>query len=153
MECFHCSKPIVGRGRKFCSRSCAASVNNALAPKRKRAAESRLNRPKSELSANHVIAVEKWLTGETTGLQVNGVVSQAVKRYLRRTRGNACELCGWKEVNPVTGRVPVVADHIDGNWRNNRPENLRLLCPNCDSLQPTYKALNRGNGRPVGTRR
>lgn len=47
----------------------------------------------------------------------------------------------------MTGKVPVVADHIDGDWQNNRPENLRLLCPNCDSLQPTYGGLNKGNGR------
>ncbi|MEN9582255.1 MAG: hypothetical protein RL641_209 [Candidatus Parcubacteria bacterium] len=41
----------------------------------------------------------------------------------------------------------MVADHIDGNWRNNIEENLRLLCPNCDSLTPTFSAFNRGNGR------
>jgi hypothetical protein len=41
----------------------------------------------------------------------------------------------------------LVADHIDGNWRNNTEENLRLLCPNCDSLTHTFSALNKGNGR------
>ena len=44
-------------------------------------------------------------------------------------------------------QIPLLADHIDGNWRNNVENNLRLLCPNCDSLSPTYAALNRGNGR------
>ena len=56
-------------------------------------------------------------------------------------------MCGWAEINIKTGKVPLVADHIDGNWRNNTEENLRLVCPNCDSLSPTYAALNRGNGR------
>lgn len=38
-------------------------------------------------------------------------------------------------------------DHTDGNPTNNRRENLRLVCPNCDSQLPTYKSRNRGNGR------
>ena len=50
-------------------------------------------------------------------------------------------------MNQVTGKVPLVADHIDGNWRNNSEKNLRLLCPNCDSLSSTYATLNKGKGR------
>jgi predicted HNH restriction endonuclease len=41
----------------------------------------------------------------------------------------------------------VEVEHIDGNWRNNQPSNLTLLCPNCHSLTPTYRALNWGRGR------
>jgi hypothetical protein len=41
----------------------------------------------------------------------------------------------------------LVADHIDGNWRNNVESNLQLICSNCDALSPTYAALNKGNGR------
>jgi hypothetical protein len=49
---------------------------------------------------------------------------------------------------PTTGKVPLEVDHIDGNWNNHRPEYVRLLCPNCHALTPTFKGLNRGNGRP-----
>jgi 5-methylcytosine-specific restriction endonuclease McrA len=55
--------------------------------------------------------------------------------------------CGWCEINPKSGNVPIDLDHIDGNSTNNNFENVRLLCPNCHSLTPTYKALNYGNGK------
>ena len=42
-----------------------------------------------------------------------------------------------------------VLDHIDGNSENNWRSNLRLVCPNCDSQLPTYKAKNKGSGRHV----
>lgn len=47
-----------------------------------------------------------------------------------------------------TGKSPLHVDHIDGDWRNNRPENLRVLCPNHHASTSNYGALNRGKGRP-----
>ena len=91
--------------------------------------------------------IERWKAGKESGLQSLGLVSRYIKRYLREKFGNKCCLCGWAEVNTKTKRVPLVADHIDGNWRNNIESNLRLLCPNCDSLTPTYAGLNNGKGR------
>ncbi len=91
--------------------------------------------------------IRDWKDGKLTGLQTIGIVSPYIKRYLRRKFGNKCQLCGWSNINQKSGVVPLVADHVDGNWRNNVESNLRLLCPNCDSLTPTYAGLNRGNGR------
>lgn len=53
-----------------------------------------------------------------------------------------CELCGWSEMS-IDGRIPVELDHINGNHRDNRLENLRILCPNCHSLQLTHRGKNK----------
>jgi hypothetical protein len=94
-----------------------------------------------------MVYIAQWKSGEISGLQGHGVVSNYVKRYLREKYDNRCCLCGWAEVNPITKVVPLVADHTDGDWSNNVETNLRLVCPNCDSLTPTYAGLNRGHGR------
>lgn len=54
-----------------------------------------------------------------------------------------CAECGnegeWRGT-PLILRL----DHKDGNGGNHALHNLRFLCPNCDSQQPTYGHRNRG---------
>ncbi len=54
-----------------------------------------------------------------------------------------CERCGWAERSP-DGYLPLELDHMNGNRRDNRLENLQILCPNCHSLQPTHRGRNIG---------
>lgn len=56
-------------------------------------------------------------------------------------RDKKCELCGWAEVT-IDGRLPLELDHINGDRHDNRLDNLRILCPNCHSLQVTHRARN-----------
>ena len=92
------------------------------------------------------VYIQKWLAGVIDATRIRGI-SQHVGRYLFDSQSDKCSLCGWCEVNPTTGRVPLEVDHIDGNYKHSTPNNLRLLCPNCHSLTPTFRGLNRGNGR------
>lgn len=64
------------------------------------------------------------------------------KLFTKGLKTPACELCGWDE-RAVDGRIPVELDHINGDRRDNRLENLRILCPNCHSLQPTHRGKNK----------
>ncbi|MGD9726569.1 MAG: HNH endonuclease [Nitrospira sp.] len=75
---------------------------------------------------------------------------RAIKRILVDINGVVCTLCCrrlWTAPNGESVEIPLVLDHIDGNHENNRVDNLRLVCGNCDMLLPTYKSKNIGNGR------
>ena len=52
-----------------------------------------------------------------------------------------CQICGigpeWQGK-----RMPLILDHINGVNNDNRLENLRFVCSNCDSQLPTYKSRN-----------
>jgi len=53
-----------------------------------------------------------------------------------------CEICEW-EKQAEDGRIPVELDHINGDHSDNRLCNLRILCPNCHSLQSTHRGKNK----------
>lgn len=61
--------------------------------------------------------------------------------FAARLKKPRCELCGWRRRAP-DGRIPLELDHVNGDRYDNRLKNLRILCPNCHSLQPTHRGLN-----------
>lgn len=64
------------------------------------------------------------------------------KRLLREgVLERRCSSCGLEEW--MEAPIPLELDHIDGDHQNNLLSNLRLLCPNCHALTPTYRGKNK----------
>jgi len=149
-NCFNCKKPFLNpRSKKrFCSHSCAASYNNIINVKynyciicgKKIPSWRKYCSLKCFGKANRKNSFYRLENGKKVG-------EKTIKRYLIHKFGNKCMECGWDKINPITGNVPIQLDHVDGNSENNNLNNLKLLCPNCHSLTPTFGALNKGRGR------
>lgn len=122
-KCLQCSKDINNR-KKFCSNAC-------------------------QIEFNYVSYIRDWKDGKEDGCVSihKDKVSNHIRRYLFEKYEDKCSRCGWNEKNPLSNKIPLQVEHIDGNYLNNSEINLVLLCPNCHSLTPTFGALNVGKGR------
>ena len=79
--------------------------------------------------------------------------SSIKKRLLRENRlENRCYICGlgteWNN-KPLT----IQLDHINGNAKDWRIENLRMLCPNCHTQTDTFCGRNNGNSTRISRRK
>lgn len=151
LECKKCKKIFDAKwkNRKFCSLSCSATFNNTGRIKRQLKYCTycnillKKNRKKycnNNCQHNHMRSLR-------TENDLLGLSNPALRRHLINLHGAKCMKCGWCEVHPTTGTVPIELNHIDGNAENKISSNLELLCPNCHSLTPNYRNLNKGNGR------
>ena len=103
---------------------------------------------------------------EITGIEYSQTHSGSYVLHLKEIHGNrhmpivigsfeaqaiAVELESMVPNRPMTHDlfkpILLILDHINGNSDNCSLENLRLICSNCDTLTPTYKGRNKGNGR------
>lgn len=162
-QCVECQKEFQYRElqQRFCSRSCAAKHNNRGVARNISVSVAKGVRLCSYCNAGIISknatkycsakcmgmatrqrSIDAWLSDSSTATVEQGL-KQSIRTYLIEQANYQCSQCGWGEVNPTSGKVPLEVDHIDGDCYNNSSENLRVLCPNCHSLTPTYRALNK----------
>lgn len=91
--------------------------------------EARYSHPKYTL--------EEILVENSQYTNMTKLKDRVLKAGLLETK---CAICGITDWN----NMPLVLqlDHINGNNRDNRIENLRLLCPNCHSQTETFSGKN-----------
>jgi len=83
--------------------------------------------------------------------QINDIKSgdcsdaKTLRNYYITIQGNKCEECNLRTW--LNKPIKLELHHLDGNSENNNPQNLKLLCPNCHSMTPTWKSKNLGSGR------
>ena len=161
VTCKTCSKEfnklpsqIKKSNNNFCSRSCAAKYNNTI---------YKVKENKYCLSCNKILShrhkiycdiscqhqkqntdyITRWKNGEESGITGKST-SKIIKMYLLEKYNNSCAICNWSMINPFTKTLPLELEHIDGDYTNNKEENLIILCPNCHSLTKTYRGANKG---------
>lgn len=94
-----------------------------------------------EKEYKHKIGYQKLLDGDSSIMRANYSPS-AFKDDILKEQEGVCAICGMKPV--WNGKELVfILDHIDGHASNNKRENLRCICPNCDSQLDTYKSKNK----------
>jgi predicted nucleic acid-binding Zn ribbon protein len=160
-KCLNCfeSIPYAKKRNNFCSKSCNAIYNNGkrrskrverfcencgkIIVKNKKFCSSAC-----DINFKYKQALDEWMKGHRSGVRGKSkLICRWLRKYLFSKYESKCCRCGWCKINPITNNVPLEVNHIDGNADNCNESNLELLCPNCHSLTPNFRSLNKKSKR------
>ena len=69
---------------------------------------------------------QEYQTKTRINLWIEGTLkisTYSIRNYLLKKQEGKCFKCGWSEINPITNKIPLELEHIDGDWRNNSYKN------------------------------
>lgn len=142
--CRVCGSPTANSS--FCSRSCAASFNNTVQPKivRRGSDCEHCGRYLLPRSQRHPLpkcrCIGAWSARSLTA-DNPPPTKEALYKY-----GYKTPVCEWCGISDWRGQpAPIQLDHVNGHDRDNRLENLRILCANCHSQTDTFCGKNKNN--------
>lgn len=98
--------------------------------------EEKKNKGKDFWFKQQPISLEELLV-EKSDYNTNNLKKRLIKANYFEYKCSVCEIDSWLG-KPLVLRL----DHINGINNDHRLENLRLICPNCDSQSPTFCGRN-----------
>jgi hypothetical protein len=90
--------------------------------------------------------LEHWLKTGNAQKAISATLTGVIRNYIYASQNNNCSICGINR-NWNGKQLNFVLDHINGDASNDSKENLRLVCPNCDSQLDTFKSKNKNSKR------
>lgn len=90
--------------------------------------------------------IQEWLQTGTLNIKPWSTFPISCRQYIYDQQNGKCGICGMSD-SWNDKPLKFILDHIDGNAANNSRDNLRLICPNCDSQLDTFKSKNKKSAR------
>jgi 5-methylcytosine-specific restriction endonuclease McrA len=84
-----------------------------------------------------LLPLDSVLVANSTYTSLRSLKRRLLAEGLLQRKCSECALAEWRG-SPLA----LVLDHINGEARDHRLENLRLLCPNCNSQTATFAGRN-----------